>query len=126
MVSLLLIISFILHIIFFIALYYLYQQLKKKKMIEEKAIEQLLARFLQEIKLENEQLQKQLKEETTSTIKTVEKKHSSANTKIYKPSDLSIRISEKPKDKIETSMTGEILNLYHQGVHIEEIARKIK
>ncbi len=125
MVALLLIISFTLHIIFFITLYYLYQQLQKRNTVDEKELEQILASFLQEIKLENDRLQKQFKEETATANEPIKKEYASTSRDLYKPIDLPVQMSEKPKDKIETSATGEILNLYHQGVPIEKIARKL-
>lgn len=73
MISILLIISFLLHLIFLVIIYQLYQQIGDLRSERSRDTEVLLSRFLDEIKQENRQLQQQLqqsnkKEQNATTI----------------------------------------------------------
>src|SRR5699024_10431109 len=66
MTSFLLIISFLLHIIILTAVFQLNQQLHKSKKQTNDEIEEVLSSFLEEIKVENEQLKEMLSQSTVA------------------------------------------------------------
>lgn len=132
MVSLLLIISFLLHTVLLMTVYYLHQQLQQTKRSRKKEIESLFENFLQEIKQENELLQHQLVERHKNT---------NTNSVYTPPKEERINVSPKPlkhhykidlqalheekRDELETSVEGQVFQLYREGKSIEEIAREL-
>lgn len=148
--KLILIISFIIHLILIYAIYLLFQQIQTLKNDDKQEWNDELEHFLQEIKRENELLEAKitqsvhaekdvrssLKRQTTDERATM-KKFAESRTKDY--SDLTIAnkeetsyennieqlISEKQVDDIvETSLESMIINMHHEGQSIEDIARK--
>ena len=132
MVSLLLIISFLIHIILLLAVYYLYTQLQLIKNNKDENLQELLTNFIHEIRAENEQLKLQLDETKRNEKKHInapplpkhlkpllEKQEEEENRKKSK-SSLSIK-----KDRLETSLEVQIAQLSKQGLSIEEIAKKL-
>src|SRR5690625_4446007 len=140
MVSLLLIISFLLHIILLIAIYFLYQQIEQLKRDKNSQLETTLSNFLNEIKAENERLQLQIKNENN----TVENKvnHNRPNVHFeqemqknmikkdvkreynYKPPQPLLQV-EKKLDKLETSLEAQVFQLAEEGMSVEDIAKKL-
>lgn len=142
MVSLLLIISFLLHIVLLIAIYFLYQQivqLRTNKNEEIESLESLLQNFLLEIREENELLQKKLQKETKddiniNNIDNIEKsneKFLDKRIKTIKNRENIYQINTPQKaalekeDKIETSFEAQVFQLANEGLEIEEIAKKL-
>lgn len=137
MVSLLLIISFLLHIVLIIAIYFLYQQIiqiRRNNHDEIEALESLLQKFLREIRTENERLQSQLqqkdvfkKEHKEDPIgKNVDNRVKKLKNRenIYQIHTPQKAVLEK-EDKIETSLEAQVFQLAKQGLSIEEIAKKL-
>lgn len=123
MATLLLFISFLLHIILLSAVYYLYKQLQQVKEDRDPHLETLMSEFLQEIKAENDRLELQLNEQTSSR-QHFPKKEQFPEAIEEKP--LSAPLYEKnEKDSVKTSLEGQILHLYEQGCKAEEIAKKL-
>ena len=118
MTSFLLIISFLLHIIAFIAIYQLYKQVQtpNKQGASQETIE-LLDMYLVEVKEENKRLEKTLlaKEQYQSNENPMEKEV--ANTYTLPEVDDDIQF--------ETSQQAEILQMHDQGMSNAEIARKL-
>lgn len=140
MTTILLIISFILHLILLAAVYYLHQRLQELNAHRSQETELLLSRFLDEIRQENRQLQDQLKQS-----KTTHPEESSTDA----PSDYSSPVPQGPTntipysnttikkadfpaptpiakdDKVETSLESHVFQLYKEGLSPEEIAKRM-
>src|SRR5690625_5765568 len=83
MTSLLLIISFLLHIVLMMAVFNLFQQLQTLKQNHQRELDSLLTNFLDEIRHENDMLQKQLSNQKP-TVKTNDEKIISKQEEIKK------------------------------------------
>lgn len=137
MVSLLLIISFLIHILTIIFLFQLLKRYSQLKVQNTDEIEQLLSTYLAEIKSENDRLQKQFShhnDKQTSKIidETKRIKRNGVNTypstepSIAKQSDINELIQNKnTPDVIETSIEAKALQLHNEGYSITEIAQKL-
>lgn len=134
MVSLLLIVSFLLHIVLLIAIYFLYQQVEQLRRHKNEELESLLQNFLTEIREENERLQSRLQKQETAKIEknvesfdgNVEKRVKKIKNRenIYQINTPQIKADEK-NDKIETSLEAKIFQLANEGMTVEEIAKKL-
>lgn len=132
MVSLLLMLSFLLHIISFIAYVNLLRQLKLKQESNEE-IEQLFTTYLDDIKRENDRLQmlllKQDEELETphnvinysrkDVIKQKEKNTQSTQLNEVNRTNQDIEVGENKQDTIEAAA----LQLYEDGYSITDIAQ---
>lgn len=122
MTSFLLIISFLLHIVAFIAIYQLYKQaqLPKKESTSSDMIE-LFDMYLAEVREENKRLEKTLLEkelnEPAGEINEV-----TTEKKVDEPYTLP-KIDDNVR--FETSLQAKILQLHDQGMSNEDIARKL-
>lgn len=137
MTSLLLIISFLLHIVLLVLVYQLYQMIQNLKTEKNNEIESLFSEFLNELKRENMYLQHQLHSQDgrptqkQSSQSVDAKSHTAPKPAKIKPdisgqetaNDLASLITEKT-DKVETSPESQIFQLYNDGMSIEEIAKK--
>lgn len=128
MISFLLIISFLLHIVAFIAIYQLYKQtqLPKQESTSEDMIE-LFDMYLAEIKEENKHLEKVLsdKEQTKPTKQNYKTPLLHENLEQEKETH-SYTLPEVEDDvRFETSLQAKILQMHDQGMSNEEIARKL-
>lgn len=134
MISILLIISFLLHLIFLVIIYQLYQQIGNLKSERSRETEVLLSRFLDEIKQENRQLQQQLqqenkKEQNTATIKSQAKYEPEQTAEVNKEPENDI--SEFPpipiatEDKVETSIESQVFQMHQKGISTETIAKQL-
>lgn len=145
MTSFLLLLSFLIHAILFITIYHLYEKTKKDKNEQLARLEELFADFMKNIQLENEKLEQKIYEaemrqqvlnETApnatlqnelNEVKPIvlnEQKLKDNQTKdVWDHSKL---IEEKEtKDMIETSIEGQVLQLFHEGKSPEEIAKQL-
>lgn len=127
MVSFLLIISFLLHIISIYAIYMLNKQLQKKEDTNE--IAQLFEEYLQEIKKENDRLQNDLirytHNKSAKPIEAVEKEKKVGNLVMNDAEDKWLKNVNEVNDSVESSLEGKVLQLYHQGLSIADIAKKL-
>lgn len=128
MTSFLLIISFLLHIAAFVAIYQLYKQtqLPKQESTSQDMIE-LFDMYLAEIKEENKHLEKVLldKEQNKPTEKGYPTPHFNERLEQKKETH-SYTLPEIEDDvQFETSLQAKILQLHDQGMSNEEIARKL-
>lgn len=129
MISLLLIISFLLHIIAIFGIYQLYKQLQVVKQEDSSDVIELFETYLQEIKDENNRLQVELSgkvsQEKTESPQQPEmynkKQTTSENEKVsnYKPPE------NQMDDSVEASLQARILQLYNEGLQETEIAQKL-
>lgn len=136
MVSLLLIISFILHAVTLLAVYQLFQQLEKTKQDKNDELETMLLDFMQEIKAENEQLIEISKQKMTSATTTNasfinEKKVNQPTSEPFQQTeqendafDISSLV-EQYDEVTELSEEGKVLQLQEKGFSTEDIARKL-
>lgn len=134
MVSLLLIISFLLHVVILIALFNLFKQVTQLKEQDTTEIDHLLSTYLAEIKAENDRLQKQIdKTNSIATINTEKKVDNYTRSDIIKPvqkkyaekqEDTSL-VSKAKDDVIETSLEATALQLYEQGHSVTNIAQQL-
>ncbi|HLR42410.1 MAG TPA: hypothetical protein VK067_04095 [Pseudogracilibacillus sp.] len=136
MTSFLLIISFLLHIILLTAVFQLHQQLQKTKKQTNDEIEEVLSLFLEEIKMENEQLKgmlSQSKVENKPQVQqeTVEKKAGATKQAVEISNDVEPPILpidtliNKQQDVVEQTVESRIVSMYEEGLSIEEIAKQL-
>jgi|SRR5699024_8299395 len=133
MISILLIISFLLHLIFLVIIYQLYQQIGDLKSERSRDTEVLLSRFLDEIKQENRQLQQQLqqvnKKEQVSTIQSqTEYEPEQATEDIKEPANDIFDFPPIPiatEDKVETSIESQVFQMHQKGISTEKIAKQL-
>lgn len=136
MVSLLLIISFILHVVTLLAVYQLFQQLEKTKQDKNDELETMLLDFMQEIKAENEQLLEISKQKMTSA--TTNNAPFTNEKKVNQPTSEPFQQTEQENDAFdisslveqydevtELSEEGKVLQLQEKGFSTEDIARKL-
>ena len=137
MTSMLLIISFLLHIITLFAVYQLFKELQSSKRNQGTDIENLFAVYLEEFKEENRKLQDALKQPGERSpvqkdapqpavpfeqiLKTAEQAASPADV-LDEQDESAIKQVE---DQFEASLQSQILLLHKQGKNIEEIARQL-
>lgn len=138
MTSLLLIISFLLHIVLLVVVYQLYQMIQRLKSEKNHEIEVLFSEFLNELKRENLYLQHQIhhKDEHRPASKQTNDNGPANNYTPPMPAepqsavsdresakDLAPLITEKT-DKVETSPESKIFQMYNDGISIEDIAKR--
>jgi len=134
MISILLIISFLLHLIFLVIIYQLYQQIGDLRSERSRDTEVLLSRFLDEIKQENRQLQQQLqqsnkKEQNATTIQAQAEyvpKQEMADGKERTNDHFDFPpIPIATEDKVETSIESQVFQMHQKGISTETIARQL-
>ncbi|GAA0435127.1 MAG: DUF6115 domain-containing protein [Bacillota bacterium] len=131
MTSFLLIISFLLHIIAFAAIYQLLKQVRQPNQpnqISSEEINSLLDNYLEELKEENDRLINQLT--THRDRKSKEVSEASATQDSKRAGEIQQAHSEyEPEvhedDQVEASLQARILHLYSKGLSITEIARQL-
>ena len=124
MVSFLLIISFLLHIIAVVAIYKLSMQIRQTKQTDTDEIIHLFETYLEEIKAENNLLEKKLsyqndKGKTEAVMTNLPSAQNEFVPDIPEPPKNNV------KDKVEASLDAKILQLYNQGLTETEIAQKL-
>lgn len=129
MPSFLLIISFLLHIILLIAVYYLFQQIQSLKQDHTKELTDLFETYLQDIKNENHRLEAEISSHTPRNeanenpiVSDFPNKEEITN--ITEKNEPIIKISNID-DVFETSLEARILQLYHEGMAVEDIAKRL-
>lgn len=137
MTSMLLIISFLLHIITLFAVYQLFKELQSSKRNQGTDIENLFAVYLEEFKEENRKLQDALKQPgERSPVQKVAPQPAVPFEQMLKkaeqaasPADVLDEQDESAikqvEDQFEASLQSQILLLHKQGKNIEEIARQL-
>jgi|SRR5690625_3072331 len=142
MTSLLLIVSFLLHAILLIAIYQLYQQLQQIKQTNENELHQMIQQFIAEIKEENKHLQAQLTAQSAppnvhehhqvkdeSIVTSYSKAAPTLPTQKAKPMnhvDSIIELTDKKCEQTEVSFEGKVLQMYHQGFDVDQIAKQLE
>lgn len=130
MVSLLLIISFLLHLISLFAIYQLYQLIKRQEKQDASEIAELFESYLQEIKYENEQLTERLlathsEDEPQKEVEAQPKSEKQKDEHV-EAKDLEIELPDlNVEDQVEASLESQVLQLNDQGFSLEQIARKL-
>ncbi|SDQ60036.1 DUF6115 domain-containing protein [Virgibacillus salinus] len=123
MTSMLLIISFLLHLVALVAIFQLFKQLQLLKKDSSQDIMELLETYLEEIKEENRFLEEEIGKTNSETVapSSIEFEAEQKEEKVpeYIPE------SAKVVDDSETSMQAKILQLYDQGLKVEDIARRL-
>lgn len=141
MTSLLFLISFVLHIISITAIFLLFQQIQATKQNQKDQLESLLKSFVEDIREENERLQKSLQSNLSSQQsepnRNVNTQHTHTNktdrsvsnrlVQNVKAEHITNKLvqAENREDQIETSVESKILQLHEQGLSHEEIAKKM-
>jgi len=126
-----LIISFLLHIVLLIAVYYLFQQIQSLKQDNAKELTDLFETYLREIRSENRRLESEIGSETLQPKQIKVPKKNVPN--IIKETDITniaevddpVLKTDTIDDTFETSLEAQILQLYHQGIEVTEIAQKL-
>ncbi|WP_200416353.1 DUF6115 domain-containing protein [Virgibacillus salexigens] len=125
MTSFLLIISFLLHGISFITIYYLLK-LSRSQQVNANELQTLLASYLDEIKTENQHLERQLSQGVTNEA-NYSKEQIAANPDAAgeqsNEENIDLPISEM--DQVEASLQARVLQMYSNGKSITEIAREL-
>lgn len=143
MTSLLLIISFLLHVIMLIAIFQLYQQLQKIKQTNDHALETTMQRFISEIKAENNYLRQNMAQKNPPTPTNApqavaskqgtddglekEQHPNQANEEVHHQDtyNKAAELVEDKQEQIELSLEGKILQLYQAGYPVDQIARQL-
>jgi len=144
MTSFLFIVSFLLHILLLITVFYLYQHIQSLKNNQTSEVEHMLNNFLQQLKLENEELEKKIhqanitpdekqklrkhiNEEARETKETNEmsESHKTIETNESSYEFPPIHMEEPNVDQVETSLHSQVFHLHKKGLTIEEIAKKL-
>ncbi|WP_399457233.1 DUF6115 domain-containing protein [Virgibacillus dokdonensis] len=119
MTSILILVSFLLHMVAFTVIFQLYKRMNANQQLDTSEIDALLAEYIDEIKKENIRLQQQLvtlnKRENVETnqIQLVEKEEQDDS------------YNNEQQDEITTSLQAKILQLHSQGYTASEIARQL-
>lgn len=134
MVSLLLIISFLLHIIALFSIYQLFKQLHAEKQQDNpQEIMEILEVYLEEIKQENNELKNLLKQDKSAEEEIeapkkeiiVEKTEKKQELKGNHESGLDGLLDELPGYQVDASLESRVLQLHSTGKSIEEIAKTL-
>lgn len=122
MVSFLLIVSFILHVIAFLAIIILYQRCTQGNTQQANEFEEMFQKYLNEFRNENRRLQNEL--EQSNSVRLNKNREEIEADSTYK--DLLSDYDQHDGDEVETSLTANILSLANQGYTIDEIAKELK
>lgn len=128
LVLIILVFSFILHIIIFAILYRLYREIQQLKKSNPEDIVELLELYLEEIKEENQQLKEEISVSTDTSEEIEGMNSKTAETKSTLPLvdneiyDDTLLPTNKD-DHVEASIEAKMLNLYQQNMDTTEIAR---
>ena len=143
MTSLLLIISFLIHIVVLIALFQLYQQNQRIMQERDDTLNTKMQQFINEIKQENNNLQQQLIQMKTPPVvsnlqENVHERESNMKPTVTQNTSKQYVVeenkstgqtitdlTEERKEEIELSLEGKILQLYKAGFDAAEIAEKL-
>ncbi|MUV39933.1 hypothetical protein JNUCC1_03817 [Lentibacillus sp. JNUCC-1] len=123
----LLVMSFMLHIITLLAIYLLYSHIKTFKKDKPHEVLELLDVYLEEIKLENENLREQLNQGYSNTEHRTDQVKQTTQRPV-KPQDSqhgADTLASDISDTYEHSLHSEILHMHHEGYHADEIARHL-
>lgn len=130
MIYLLLLISFIIHLLTFVVIKQLKEHLARPDQImselteKQKEIEDLLAVYLLEMREENIRLESLLNQDEEGQVPMNEEKlmlrEKENNYQAFRPI-----VSTDKKDIVEQSTEGKVLSLYENGESVESIARKL-
>ena len=120
MIQFMLIISFLLHIVLLMAVYHLFQQVQLSKKDNTNDITNLFESYLQEIKDENNRLQGELLVNTTQHNQEEKLDKQDSKTNQYTPIT-----PNNIDDHYEASLQAQILQLYNEGMLVEEIANRL-
>lgn len=123
-------ISFILHIITMMIIYHLVKQLRGLKGTSTKEIQAVFDVYLQEIKEENNRLQQEINKNTLKATKQNQYQHPNTNVSrqdipVTKATYRPPQQLETANDLLETSLQSQMLQLYDNGLSTEDIAKKL-
>ncbi|MGM8364110.1 helix-turn-helix domain-containing protein [Virgibacillus sp. W0181] len=123
----LLTISFLLHIVTFVIIYQLLKQLRMLKQDSTEEMEKIFDAYLQEIKEENRSLQLEINESKQAEQRR-KQPHASNNSSHQRKivnNYIPLDSNKPPTDFVETSLQSQILQLYDEGLSVDEIAKKL-
>lgn len=142
MTSLLLIISFLLHVILLISIYQLYKQIQELKQTKNSELHTVAEQFISEIKQENKLLQERLTHHanlaTSNDLDQTMNPRQASNESLFQstlqsnkknPSIEGLNIedlTEKKHEEMELSFESKILQLHQQGLNVDQIAERLK
>src|SRR5690625_1327414 len=111
MTSFLFIVSFLLHIILLIIVFYLYQHIQTLKVMQTAETEKMLNEFLQQLKIENQKLERKVLHPIQHTfpeqkLEQINKQRKKGNDSSYKFSP--IDMEESNVDHVETSLHSQV------------------
>lgn len=124
--------SFILHIIVLWRLVYLNKKVTYLENSNPKEIMQLMELYLEDIKEENKQLQRELDlydfktEKGTQDNQTETITHHDDLVAYKEEPPFSLKLENEQHDDVSTSLEAQVLHLYHQHVSPSEIAKKLE
>lgn len=128
MSSLLLIISLLLHFVAFYIIYSMFQQIQQLKNNQTTELTDVLESYLQDIKSENDRLQKEINARKNKTgKKSLLPKQNERNKKVESnysnldPTDLVDTIN----DSVETSLEARVIQLHNKGLSNTDIAKQL-
>ncbi|MGP4107011.1 DUF6115 domain-containing protein [Virgibacillus sp. L01] len=124
MTSLLLIISFLLHLVALVGIFQLFKQVQFLKKDSSQDVMELLETYLEEIKEENRFLEREIGNPNRNPVspgnaEAEQKEEQKEEVSEYIPEDAEV------EDDSQTSLQAKILQLYDQGITGEDIARQL-
>ncbi|AUJ26655.1 DUF6115 domain-containing protein [Virgibacillus dokdonensis] len=119
MTSILILVSFLLHMVAFTVIFQLYKRMNTNQQLETSEIDALLAAYIDEIKQENIRLQQQLI--TLNKRENVE----TDQIQLVKKEEKDVPYNNEQQDEMTTSLQAKILQLHSQGHTASEIAQQL-
>lgn len=112
----------------------MYEKIKRDKDEQFKELEEVLAEFMKNIRLENERLERKLFEgeikgqalyENKRPQSEDEQKQNQVNEAAYEQENYTLQQHKMAKDIVETSIESQILQLAKEGKSVTEIAKQL-
>ncbi|WP_438272977.1 DUF6115 domain-containing protein [Virgibacillus dokdonensis] len=119
MTSILILVSFLLHMVAFTVIFQLYKRMNTNQQLDTSEIDALLAAYIDEIKQENIRLQQQLI--TLNKRENVE----TDQIQLVKKEEKDVPYNNEQQDEMTTSLQAKILQLHSQGHTASEIAQQL-
>lgn len=112
----------------------MYEKIKRDKDEQFKELEEILAEFMKNIRLENERLERKLFEgeikgqalyENKRPRSEYEQKQNQINEAAYEQESYTLQQHKMERDIVETSVESQILQLAKEGKSVTEIAKQL-
>lgn len=126
----LIILLLIANIISFLFIFNLYKQIQLLKNNNKTQLMKITKQFVEEVKMENERLERYLSDRDETVANHIYPPLSSKKLQPTKEDEEEIPIEIRPspskgKDKVTTSLQGKVLQLYDKGKTAEDIAQQL-